>query len=124
MIHEPNVWVKQSQTVIDHSLGAHARLSNLPRLVYLLAPAAGDSETSLAQDPDIDDSTEPAQLEVVAPIAKAAATGKKPELPIFSILDKIDFSDHFVIIGDVGTGKSTVTPIHEFELSGDRKSVV
>jgi len=78
----------------------------------------------MAQDPDIDDSTEPAQLEVVAPIAKAAATGKKPELPIFSILDKIDFSDHFVIIGDVGTGKSTVTPIHEFELTGRSRQII
>jgi HrpA-like RNA helicase len=39
----------------------------------------------------------------------------KPKLPIFSILDSIDFSDHFVLLGDVGTGKSTVTPIHEFE---------
>jgi len=43
------------------------------------------------------------------------AANKTPNLPIFSILDSIDFSDHFVIIGDVGTGKSTVTPIREFE---------
>jgi len=45
-------------------------------------------------------------------------------LPIFSILPSIDFSDHFVIIGDVGTGKSTVTPVHEFELSGRRRQIV
>ncbi len=44
----------------------------------------------------------------------------EPRLPIFSILESIDFSEHFVIIGDVGTGKSTVTPVFEFE-SGDRK---
>jgi ABC-type methionine transport system ATPase subunit len=43
---------------------------------------------------------------------RAASKGGKPRLPIFSILGSIDFSDHFVIIGDVGTGKSTVTPIH------------
>ena len=49
---------------------------------------------------------------------------KKPDLPIFSILDSIDFSDHFVIIGDVGTGKSTVTPIHEFELSGRSRQII
>ena len=45
-------------------------------------------------------------------------TDKRPEprLPIFSILNSIDFSEHFIIIGDVGTGKSTVTPIHEYGL--------
>src|SRR6267378_2489940 len=48
-----------------------------------------------------------------------------PKLPIFSILDSIDFSDHFVIIGDVGTGKSTITPIHEYELcKGNRQIVI
>ncbi len=54
------------------------------------------------------------------------ATGKPPEpkLPIFSILDSIDFSEHFIVIGDVGTGKSTVTPIHEYELSKRRREIV
>src|SRR6058998_2357728 len=47
-----------------------------------------------------------------------------PKLPIFSILDSIDFSDHFVIIGNVGTGKSTVTPIHEYELSKGNRQIV
>jgi len=47
-----------------------------------------------------------------------------PPLPIFSILDSIDFSQHFLIIGDVGTGKSTVTPIHEFQLSKGRREIV
>src|SRR5467141_1106244 len=47
-----------------------------------------------------------------------------PKLPIFSILDSIDFSDHFVIIGDVGTGKSTITPVREFELSKGRREIV
>jgi len=50
--------------------------------------------------------------------------GDKPRLPIFSILDSIDFSEHFVIIGDVGTGKSTVTPIHEFEARKRDRQVV
>lgn len=55
-----------------------------------------------------------------------AAIGKVsgPKLPIFSILDSIDFSNHFVIVGDVGTGKSTVTPIHEFELSGRSRQII
>ena len=48
----------------------------------------------------------------------------KPPLPIFSILDSIDFSDHFVIIGDVGTGKSTVTPIHEFGLCDRDRQII
>ncbi len=51
---------------------------------------------------------------------------KRPEskLPIFSILDSIDFSKHFLIIGDVGTGKSTVTPIHEYELCKGLRQIV
>jgi HrpA-like RNA helicase len=54
--------------------------------------------------------------------AEGRVTG--PKLPIFSILDSIDFSDHFVIVGDVGTGKSTVTPIHEFELSKRSRQII
>src|SRR5437016_14659117 len=58
--------------------------------------------------------------------SRAKATNKPPEppLPIFSLLDSIDFSDHFLIIGDVGTGKSTVTPVREFELSKGRREIV
>ncbi|TMI63141.1 hypothetical protein E6H12_05875 [Candidatus Bathyarchaeota archaeon] len=58
--------------------------------------------------------------------SRAKATNKPPELPlpIFSLLDSIDFSDHFIIIGDVGTGKSTVTPVREFELSKGRREIV
>ena len=59
--------------------------------------------------------------------SKAQQTTDKravPQLPIFSILDTIDFSEHFVIIGDVGTGKSTVTPIHEFELSKRKREII
>jgi len=56
---------------------------------------------------------------------KMAGEKSEPELPIFSILDSIEFSDHFVIIGDVGTGKSTVTPIYEYELcEGSRQIVI
>ena len=55
---------------------------------------------------------------------KSADKRPEPPLPIFSILDSIDFSEHFLIIGDVGTGKSTVTPIHEFELSKGRREIV
>jgi HrpA-like RNA helicase len=55
---------------------------------------------------------------------KTTGKGSEPKLPIFSILDSIDFSEHFVIIGDVGTGKSTVTPIREYELSKGRRRIV
>jgi len=53
-------------------------------------------------------------------------TDKRPEprLPIFSILNSIDFSEHFIIIGDVGTGKSTVTPIHEYGLWKGKRQIV
>ncbi len=51
--------------------------------------------------------------------------GTRQNLPIFAALSLIDFSDHFVIIGDVGTGKSTVTPVHEFELhKGNRQIII
>lgn len=47
------------------------------------------------------------------------------ELPINSIINSINFREHFVILGDVGTGKSTVTPVHEFErFSGNREIVI
>ena len=51
---------------------------------------------------------------------------KRPELrlPIFSILDSIDFAEHFIVIGDVGTGKSTVTPIHEYGLWKGKRQIV
>lgn len=52
------------------------------------------------------------------------ASQDRPALPILSIIDSMDFSGHFVIIGDVGTGKSTVTPIHEFELSGRTRRII
>jgi HrpA-like RNA helicase len=48
----------------------------------------------------------------------------EPRLPIFSILDSIDFSEHFIVIGDVGTGKSTVTPIHEYGLWKGKRQIV
>ena len=48
----------------------------------------------------------------------------KSGLPIFSVLDSIEFSDHFVLLGDVGTGKSTVTPIHEFELYNRERTII
>jgi HrpA-like RNA helicase len=47
-----------------------------------------------------------------------------PDLPIFSILGSIDFSDHFVLLGEVGTGKSTIVPIHEFEKSGRTRRII
>ncbi len=66
-----------------------------------------------------------ASVEEVERLAQeTAGKGAKPRLPIFSILDSIDFSDHFVIIGDVGTGKSTVTPIHEFELCNRKRQII
>ena len=71
------------------------------------------------------DSRPPAVIpEAVGGKIQVAGKVATPRLPIFSILDSIDFSDHFVIIGDVGTGKSTVTPIHEFELGGRSRQII
>ena len=79
----------------------------------------------VSNESEIRHTLEPAALEEEERRAEEAA-GKeaKPKLPIFSILDSVDFSDHFVIIGDVGTGKSTVTPIHEFELRNRNRQIV
>jgi HrpA-like RNA helicase len=65
-------------------------------------------------------------VEQVATVEELQASKKaRAALPINSIIGSIDFADHFVIIGDVGTGKSTVVPIHEFELCGrDRQILV
>src|SRR3989442_4495421 len=57
-------------------------------------------------------------------IRKSTDKPAEPRLPIFSILDSIEFSKHFVIIGDVGTGKSTVTPIHEYGLWKGKRQIV
>ena len=48
----------------------------------------------------------------------------RPNLPIFSILDSIDFGDHFVLLGDVGTGKTTTTPIFEFNKNEKNRAIV
>lgn len=48
----------------------------------------------------------------------------KPQLPIFSVLDSVDFKDHFVLMGNVGTGKSTVTPVHEFDLYNRAREII
>ena len=49
---------------------------------------------------------------------------EKSDLPILSIIASIDFADHFVVLGDVGTGKSTVTPIHEFNITSGNRDIV
>jgi HrpA-like RNA helicase len=55
-----------------------------------------------------------------------SATGSSdvPALPIYGILDSIDFNQHFLILGDVGTGKSTVTPIREFRACNGNRQVI
>ena len=47
-----------------------------------------------------------------------------PDLPIYSVLGSIEFSEHFVLLVEVGTGKSTIVPIHEFEKSGRTRHIV
>jgi HrpA-like RNA helicase len=67
-------------------------------------------------------------LEAVIPEEGEDSSHPKPrkplDLPIFSVLDSIDFGDHFVLLGDVGTGKSTVVPVHEFEESGRSRDIL
>ena len=72
---------------------------------------------------EIGDSIEPASSAQEAAAGKVSAAVLK-QLPIYSILDSIDFTRHFILLGDVGTGKSTVVPIHEFEASGKSKRII
>src|SRR2546422_8560738 len=84
-------------------------------------------ETTLAgNELGVDYAYRPPAVPTIGEESRAKATNRPPEppLPIFSLLDSIDFSDHFLIIGDVGTGKSTVTPVREFELSRGRREIV
>ena len=74
-------------------------------------------------DSDMGDSVEPVSAAREAAEGKASASVLK-KLPIYSILDSIDFTRHFVLLGDVGTGKSTVVPVHEFEASGKAKRII
>ncbi len=90
----------------DHAVleGSGLPLVSKESTRHILEPAASEEEERRAEE--------------------AASKGARPNLPIFSILDSVSFSDHFVIIGDVGTGKSTVTPIHEFELCDRNRQIV
>jgi len=72
----------------------------------------------------MDDSFEPVVPEEAEGLRPHPRPETIPDLPIYSILDSIDFSDHFVLLGEVGTGKSTVVPIHEFEKSGRRRHII
>jgi len=72
----------------------------------------------------LDDSIEPVVPEEAERPRGAPGSPAPPDLPILSILNSIDFSDHFVLLGEVGTGKSTVVPIHEFERSGRQRQII
>ena len=84
--------------------------------------AEGDGAPQLAES-EIDDSLEPPSTAQEAEAGKASATMLK-KLPIHGIIGSIDFSQHFVLLGDVGTGKSTIVPIHEFEASGRKRQII
>ena len=71
----------------------------------------------------IDDSLEPPSTAQEAEAGKATAAALK-RLPIHGIIESIDFSKHFVLLGDVGTGKSTVVPVHEFDASGRGRQII
>jgi HrpA-like RNA helicase len=72
----------------------------------------------------VDDSFESAVPEEAEGLRHAPRPITPLDLPILSILDSIDFSNHFVLLGEVGTGKSTVVPIHEFEKSGRTRHII
>jgi len=61
---------------------------------------------------------------VISSSTISSSEKSRPNLPIFSILETIDFGDHFVLLGDVGTGKTTITPIHEFNKNEKKREIV
>jgi len=73
--------------------------------------------------PGVDDSFEPVIPEEADVTSRVVHPVTAADLPIFSILDHIDFSTHFVLMGEVGTGKSTVVPLYEFEKSGRTRHI-
>ena len=75
-------------------------------------------------EPGMDDSYEPVVPEETGESRLLRGPVAIPDLPIFSVLGSIDFNDHFVLLGEVGTGKSTVVPIHEFEESGRTRRII
>jgi HrpA-like RNA helicase len=72
---------------------------------------------------DVDGPIEQVPVEEPQPRETPGEEGKLA-LPIFSIIPSIDFDHHFMIVGDVGTGKSTVVPIHEFELRSRGRQII
>ena len=73
---------------------------------------------------DVDDSFEPFVPEEAGGTHRPPLPTTAPDLPIYSILDSIDFSEHFVLLGEVGTGKSTVVPTYEFEKFRKRRDII
>ena len=61
----------------------------------------------------MDDSYEPIVPEEAEETRHPREPAGTPDLPIHSVLGSLDFSDHFVLLGEVGTGTSTGVPIHE-----------
>ena len=75
-------------------------------------------------EPGVDDSIEPVVPEEQEGLRYPSRPMTVPDLPIYSVLGSIEFSEHFVLLGEVGTGKSTIVPIHEFEKSGRTRHIV
>jgi len=68
-----------------------------------------------------DDSEDSAAFQVEF---QASRPSDRRSLPIYRILDSIEFSGHFLVIGDAGTGKSTVVPVHEFERYQRKRQII
>ncbi len=68
--------------------------------------------------------SEPSERSLKTPVQEEQTGKPFPALPIFSILHSINFSEHFVVLGDVGTGKSTVLPGHEFKLCNGNREII
>jgi HrpA-like RNA helicase len=84
---------------------------------FLLVESVFGNDTSVEPSTSIDEGGRSARGEIKAKV--------DPNLPIFAILESMDFTHDFVLIGDVGTGKSTVVPVREFEMCrGERQIVI
>src|SRR5436853_7809971 len=85
-----------------------------------------DESTLAGNELGVDYDYRPPAVPTIGEERRAKATNKPPEppLPIFSLLDSIDFSDHFLIIFVVGTGMSTVSTVRYFEFTKGRRDYV
>src|SRR5438552_15267659 len=85
-----------------------------------------DESTLAGNELGVDYDYRPPAVPNIGEESRAKATNKPPEppLPIFSLLDSIYFSDHFLIYVDVETVKITDTQVRDLDMSTGRCLII